>query len=433
MKSKKINTATFKSFVILLMMFGTGNFICAQNWTQIASGTSKKLNSICFPSSTVGYIAGNDSLLLKTTDGGSTWNAINYSGINFFLGGEHLLNLQFLNDSVGFVTVGPYSGSYGTTDGGLTWTAINLPGNLCYNKGMYFFNENSGFIGGSGCFQGELISTLSNGNWQTGTWNMANINASTNVPSNIISDIHFYNANLGMAASKSGYVFKTNDGGINWDTAGTPSLYELTSILVVNDTLAYAGYTTTNSGFGLYISTDGGLTWDFDMNSATFFYPNFFSLHQSNDGTIYTGGVSPFQQVGLIFKNPGQFMMWDYDQVDQAIYDFSSHSDSIVFAVGDSGLIVVNYPQLLTGQKLSLQTNDEIIIFPNPAKNTLFIKANNGNSLAHVKYRILNTLSQQVKIGNLNTSIDISSLEAGIYFIEIENNGQLITKKFVAE
>ncbi len=83
--------------------------------------------------------------------------------------------------------------------------------------------------------------------------------------------------------------------------------------------------------------------------------------------------------------------------------------------------------------QLSLQTNDEIIIFPNPAKNTLFIKANNGNSLPHVKYRILNTLGQQVKTGNLNTSIDISSFEAGIYFIEIENNGQLITKKFVAE
>lgn len=433
MKTKLFKTAIYYSVMLLLNLFGRANIAQAQNWTQIQSGTTKKINTICFSSSTIGYLGGNDSLLMKTTDGGLTWNQINYTGVNFLPGGGHILNLQFLNDNVGFMTVGPYSGSYGTTDGGFTWNAISLPGNLCFNQGMYFFDENNGFIAGSGCFQGELIGSISGANWLTGTWNLSNLNAPTTLPDNRITDIDFYDNSYGLAVSISGYVFRTTDGGANWDSVSTPGpLNALTSVLIVNDTLAYAGYETQNSGFGLYVTNDAGLTWSFDNNSATFFYPNFYTLHQSNDGAIYTGGFSPGQQLGLIFKNPGQFMMWDYDQVDQAIYDIASHSDSIVFAVGDSGYIVVNYPQLLTNSKSIQQVSNNMQVYPNPAKNILFVNDKNTTPTS-INYTIFNSIGEQVKSGTTQFDIDIHNLTSGLYFIEMQVSNQRTKHKFIVE
>lgn len=55
----------------------------AQDWFQVESGTLNDLKVIDFPTNLVGYIGGEDSLLLKTIDGGQTWERINYSGVNF--------------------------------------------------------------------------------------------------------------------------------------------------------------------------------------------------------------------------------------------------------------------------------------------------------------------------------------------------------------
>lgn len=435
MKTKSNFKNLLQLIALLFLIVSNSNRLCSQNWTQITSGTQKKINTICFSSSSIGYLAGNDSLLMKTTDGGATWAQLNYTGVNFLPNGANILNIQFLNDTLGFITVGPYSGSYGTTDGGLTWNSISLPGNLCFNQGIYFFDENNGFIAGSGCFQGELISSFSGGSWQTGTWNLSNLNAPTTLPDNRITDIDFYDNSYGLAVSISGYVFRTTDGGANWDSVSTPApLNALTSVLIVNDTLAYAGYETQNSGFGLYITTDAGLTWSFDMNSATFFYPNFYSLHQSNDGSIYTGGASPGQQVGLIFKNPGQFMMWDYDQVDQEIYDIASHSDSIVFAVGDSGYIVVNYPQLLTGniQKESLKKS-HVLIYPNPASTFITVNYEGQNKAELFYYKIYSALGTLLKSGKSGSIIDISDLNKGFYTMEIIGKSGSFTEKIIKE
>lgn len=431
-----MKTTTFTSkikcaFLMQLIALAISFSAYAQNWTQINSGTTKKINTICFTSSTVGYLGGNDSLLMKTTDGGATWSNINFNGINFLTGGEHIINMQFLNDNVGFVTVGPYSGSYGTTDGGLTWNTINLPGNHCYNQGLFFFDENNGFIGGSGCFQGELISYTSNSPWLTATWATSLMDAPSFNPANIIVDIQFYDANYGLAVSKSGYVFRTTNGGLNWDSVATPApLVELTSILIINDTLAYAGYNAGNSGFGLYVSTDAGLTWNSDGNSATFFYPNFLTLHKTGNGSIYTGGNSQIGP-GIIFSNVNGNSFWMTDAVAHSINDIASYNDSVVFAVGDSGYMVVNYPQAITSIYKTNNSISDLSIFPNPANQTLNFSAPYFSPDQVALVNIYASNGQIVKSEKQFNSIDIFELNQGIYFIEVITDKHLSKKKFV--
>jgi len=432
MKTKNVTSKIKSAFLVLFISLAIAGKANAQNWTQINSGTTKKINTICFTSSTVGYLGGNDSLLMKTTDGGATWNNINYSGINFSIGGEHIINMQFLNNNVGFITVGPYSGSYGTTDGGLTWSLINLPGNQCYNQGLFFFDENNGFIGGSGCFQGELISYVSASPWLTGTWVPSVIQGPSFTPTNMIVDIQFYNSNYGLAASKSGYIYKTSNGGLNWDSIATPApLFELTSVLIVNDTLAYAGYKANGNGFGFYITTDGGQSWNFDGNSATFAYPDILGMHLSGSGKMYAGGYSNTMIDGIIFSNNNPLQIWNFDIVDQKINDIASYNDSIVFAVGDSGYIVVNYPQFLTSQINDEIAKQELTIFPNPANNILNIKSSWLNQNAIGTVSIYSVIGNVVKIEKLSNEIDVSELSQGVYFVEIITEEHHVKIKFL--
>lgn len=387
----------------------------SQSWFTIASGTNKNLNTIHFPTSSVGYIGGDDSLLLKTTDGGLTWNPITMSGINFLSWNSDILNLQFLTDDIGYLTLGPYAVSYKTIDGGLNWTANAFVGNNCFNHGMYFFDQNNGFIGGSGCFQGELIERLTNGAWSSSTMNSSTWNAQ-----NMIVDIDFYNTQLGLAASSGGNVFRTTNGGQSWDSIFVNSnMIPLTSVLMINDTLAYAGYKSLSVGFGLYISTDGGLTWAEDINSATFFYPDFLALHQTTGGEIFVGGVSAGSQTGLIFRSPGNIVSWNYDVVDQAINDISSYNDSTVFAVGDSGYIVVN--KILTG----LNPFDESISFvplilsPNPAQQFFNISMPENVNANEVSIRVFSVLGEMVLLERNVNAIDIRNLSSGVYIVEV--------------
>ncbi len=57
----------------LFLFFIIQQLAFTQEWYSVSTPTTKKLNVIDFPTPNVGYIGGNDSLLLKTTNGGRTW------------------------------------------------------------------------------------------------------------------------------------------------------------------------------------------------------------------------------------------------------------------------------------------------------------------------------------------------------------------------
>jgi hypothetical protein len=329
------------------------------------------------------------------------------------------------------MTVGPYTGSYKTIDGGLTWQTLPLSSNLCFNQGMYFTDENNGFIGGSGCFQSELIDRLSDGVWSPAS-----------VPITFISgfpvvDIDFYDQSFGLAAGSSGYILRTIDGGLNWDTIPIIPTEEfnyipLTSVLIVNDTLCLAGYNNEGSGFGILISTDAGLTWTQDINSATFYYPAFLGIHQSTIGNIYVGAKPSNIDGGLIFRNNNDFENWEIDLVNQGINDLYSYNQDVVFGVGDSGYVVVN-SELPFSQGLDDLINDnDIQIFPNPSADFITIE-----SLTNKKIETIKIYSSSGKLitykDNYERIINIKKLPLGIYFIKIQLNGKIVVKKFLKE
>ncbi|RLD23010.1 MAG: hypothetical protein DRI54_07890 [Bacteroidetes bacterium] len=69
-------------------------------------------------------------------------------------------------------------------------------------------------------------------------------------------------------------------------------------------------------------------------------------------------------------------------------------------------------------------------IYPNPAKNEIFISSNNGTEIDEVN--IYNQLGQNVIHQNhYNRSLDVSSLMPGIYFVEVVVGNDRIREKLV--
>ena len=97
-------------------------------------------------------ITQSNALVLKTTDGGTTWQKVYQSNRPF----ETTWKVSFPSKNVGYVTIQSYNPDPNvkqqrvakTTDGGTTWTEINLTEDATAREfGIAFIDENHGFVG----------------------------------------------------------------------------------------------------------------------------------------------------------------------------------------------------------------------------------------------------------------------------------------------
>jgi photosystem II stability/assembly factor-like uncharacterized protein len=124
---------------------------------------------VFFANDTIGYVIGSGGTILQTTDGGKTWTK-QTSGTT-----THLWGIYFLNSDTGFV-VGSNSAGYGgiilnTTDGGTTWTEQDIPTTKGLH-GIYFIDENTGWAVGAWAV---ILSTTNGGEtWTEYIWPVVN-------------------------------------------------------------------------------------------------------------------------------------------------------------------------------------------------------------------------------------------------------------------
>lgn len=88
------------------------------HWTQGQAPTRLQLNTLTFVDPSTGWAAGEDSIILRTDDGGKTWSH-QYDGRDAETKGP-LLGLQFRNAQEGFA-IGVYNKIFHTEDGGKNW------------------------------------------------------------------------------------------------------------------------------------------------------------------------------------------------------------------------------------------------------------------------------------------------------------------------
>nr|MBA3971230.1 hypothetical protein [Bacteroidota bacterium] len=167
--------------------------------TQLSSPVSSDLNSVCFISSSEGFIGGVNGKIYRTNDGGNSWASISMSSSAI-----NINKVLFQNSLKGLVATN--AGIYLTIDGGVTWSN-QLPE---YISDLNFVTSNIGYAIGVGSFSvpAKIYKTFDGGT----SWTQCN---STLLYSNLHA-VSFVNQDTGYIAGDNAKFFETTDGGSSW-------------------------------------------------------------------------------------------------------------------------------------------------------------------------------------------------------------------------
>ena len=117
-----------------------------ENWILSKYIAFEPLNSICFPTDSIGYAVGNNGTIIKTVDAGNTWTD-QLSNTK-----KNLWSIDFINKDIGYA-VGNYGIVIKTENGGISWDSVysDSTGALC---SISFSNVSIGYSVGWG---GKII------------------------------------------------------------------------------------------------------------------------------------------------------------------------------------------------------------------------------------------------------------------------------------
>ncbi|HMS33383.1 MAG TPA: YCF48-related protein [Ignavibacteria bacterium] len=406
------------SFTIIFFLFAAISF-SQEIWQSQYSGVTSKLYDIYFLNSNIGFIVGDSSVILKTTNAGADWNRIS-------VGTDHpFRSIYFPNQNTGYIGGGKANVVIGflitnrillkTTDQGLNWSIVYSDGNYP-SQDVYFLNSETGWSSGNG-----LIKTTNGGlNW-------LNFGGTA-------TKIYFKNENEGSYWGNYGGpgIWKTINGGFNWFTVG--EYYAEGGITFPSDLIGYA--TGTN---GIAKTTDGGNNWfsilDWDGNWRV---SNYF-INNNNGYTV--GYAAGFNEPSFIQKTTNGGISWSMDDISSApLYSVFMVNDSNVWVAGAAGQILKKSTtvDIHTIQSESLSEFRLSQNFPNPFNPSTNLEFGISD-WGFVSLKVYDALGKAVRTivseykpaGNYNIEFDGSDLTSGIYFYRLEAGKYSATKRMI--
>lgn len=189
-------------------------------WQRVSSGITKTLNAISFASTNIGVIVADRGNMLRTTNGGESWYQLP------IVTQQHLYDISFSDSLTGFV-VGAYGTMLKTIDGGATWFIYS---NTPTTSDINFYticlpNLNNIAIAGGGINGGGVViyhSTDAGNTW------IQQIPGQH--PFNVLTDIYFIDEYNGVVIGTNGLIYWTTNGGTSWLQAASNISTTLTSV-----------------------------------------------------------------------------------------------------------------------------------------------------------------------------------------------------------
>jgi photosystem II stability/assembly factor-like uncharacterized protein len=174
-------------------------------WSLVSSGTSEQLRDGSFRDHAHGWICGDNGTLLETADAGATWAPVTLPVQ------EEMRGVAFVDELNGWVSGGPIGGATGdmvllkTTDGGDTWDVQTTTFTM---RMLWFVDADSGCAAGGN----TLMRTTDGGE----TWDPCDP-----ATAGWLSTLYFVDALHGWIAGGGGFVGVTTDGGRTWAAQAT--------------------------------------------------------------------------------------------------------------------------------------------------------------------------------------------------------------------
>ena len=370
-----------------------------------------------FPNSQTGYGVSVGFQVIKTTDGGITWNAVANEG-------KDVQSIYFVNAETGFVC-GDNGKIFKSTDGGYNWN-INLQANNgFYINDIVFTDLNTGYACSRDVVyktsdQGASWDTLRNGidGWQY--------------------RIDFVNNNTGYVTGDYG-LYKTTNGGENWFYLDT--IESAQGFTFVDE---MTGYADSYYRGRIYKTTNGGYDWNTIFDNDTLDVYNIFAVGYD---TVYAG-----TQKGIILKSVNGGSTWQYQYLD--IQGTDRQTAGLYFINGTTGFCSggINAPFFFyttTGGTVGISTiGNEIPTafklyqnYPNPFNpetkirfeipqqvNNNYIILSIYNSLGQV---VKNLVNEELQPGNYEYTFNASNLSSGIYFYRMQAGDFTQSKRMI--
>lgn len=338
---------------------------------------------------TAPYTSGtNANRIWKTTDGGATWaqqTSVGFAAASF--GNQ----IYFWDANNGWACGDPIADGkfemYKTSNGGATWTAV--PGRPAA-EGDYSYVALKEVVGDNiwfGTDLGRILHSTDRGNtWTANVSPVIDFGGVTTAGSSGVMAFKDGSNGLliaidgaGSAATTTAGLYKTTDGGANWEpveTTGTWYFGDITYVPGTENTYVSTGINSGNAGFmGSAYSTDGGVTWT------------------SIDAGLQRGKVQ--------FLNP---------TTGWAGY-FSDGTS------GSKGILKFN-------GNLSLGVSDNAVknnlkVYPNPAVDVVKVSAD--KKIENIT--VIDMTGKKVKSFKAANEINVSSLAKGTYILQVYYGG----------
>lgn len=274
---------------IILVLLSIGTFAQAE-WTKVDSGTLAWLRDIQFIDANTGWIVGSAGTLLKSEDGGNSWKR------QAAPCRDDIIDVHFVDRVNGWLLCerdihGRSNGSISylvrTADGGQTWEPIELgSGQTRLSKLFSSPNGRTFAIGEMGAFwtnaggnwNGTLLpaqSRLTDGVFLSEvravmvgglgtllvsedrgvTWEEAKIHGRTQKRK--LNTLYFLDERLGWAAGDGGSLLRTENSGKDWTFLPTDTVEDISKLIFFDANRGIA----VGAGGTVYRTMNGGKDW----------------------------------------------------------------------------------------------------------------------------------------------------------------------------
>jgi photosystem II stability/assembly factor-like uncharacterized protein len=216
----------------------------AGRYSNAAKAISQNYD-IWFFNANNGFLAGDRGYIGKTTNGGSTFDSV---GIGIVPVTQRCQGIWFANQDTGYIVAGSASGSAGTItrtiDGGANWTSV--------------YTYSSSFTAVWGTNSQTVYAVAADGSVFKTTNGGQNWNQNSLAVGIFMYSMGFVDQNTGFVVGGGGLMSRTTNAGVTWTPLTPPQVdFSLFHINIISATEIYAA---GHPQF-LYKTTDLGNTW----------------------------------------------------------------------------------------------------------------------------------------------------------------------------
>ncbi|MDY8135083.1 choice-of-anchor B family protein [Aquimarina sp. 2201CG5-10] len=251
------------------------------------------------------------------------------------------------------------------------------------------------------------------------------------------SGISSFPYNEGFENTVGAWVQSTADD-INWsvDANGTPSRNTGPSSATQGTYYIYVEASGNGTGYPNKRAIINSPCFDLSAQSSATFSFAYHMYGATNMGSIALEASADdgASWTSLWSQTGNQGNSWKTVNIDLAAYTGAGvqlRFNRITGSTWQADIAIDNVALTTSASRVAISAPEKttLTIFPNPVQGAILNVSMNHRDVS--EYEIKNFVGQLVSKGTVTNTIDISTLNTGVYFLQVITNGEILSKRFV--